>query len=171
MNQKCAMDSADGRAKVRPLQKSEVDAKIKAKTSSSQEAAPLPPSERRPELRIPSQLDALALWMLEKEPGARPASMAVVAQQLEAAFKEIRGAPDRRKLSVKGVERGDRQQALGVDQQADAAQVAETNLFPPIYLACVDSPACGALETILGPQQLERWTGLVSQNEVESPPI
>ena len=49
---------------------------------------PLPPSERRPDLRIPPAIDRVVLQALEKEPAHRPQNAMEFAAALEAAIRE-----------------------------------------------------------------------------------
>lgn len=73
------------------------------------------PSVARPDLKIPQELESLVMWMMAKEPDFRPATMAVVGQHLDEAWRKLRGeaAPDGVRV-VTGLDRAARQQALGI---------------------------------------------------------
>ncbi|MEZ4403276.1 MAG: serine/threonine-protein kinase [Kofleriaceae bacterium] len=53
---------------------------------------PPAPSERRPDLALPPQLDALVMAALAKEPAARPASMEAFSDQMAALAPHVGGA-------------------------------------------------------------------------------
>ncbi|MCA9521987.1 MAG: serine/threonine protein kinase [Myxococcales bacterium] len=121
------------------------------------EEIPEKPSARRPDLRIPAELEALALWMLAKDPASRPATMGLVLQQLEAANRALH--PDQRKESLKGVARSERLGEVATAPAADPTLVtprasAADDARLPVYLVASES-AANALASLLTPHDFE----------------
>ena len=55
--------------------------------------APVPPTQRRPDLELPAVIDQLVLAAMAKDPAQRPASMEAYGEQLAAVLATLPGAP------------------------------------------------------------------------------
>ncbi|HSD91050.1 MAG TPA: protein kinase [Kofleriaceae bacterium] len=89
---------------------------------------PVPPTQRRPELRLPPAIDQLVLSAMAKDPRARPATMEQFAEMLGALLPTLPPDPNRPPSS-----------AMSVQQSAIAAVVtppaAAFQAPPPAYAA------------------------------------
>ncbi len=101
--------------------------------------APVPPSQRRPELALPPAIDQLVLAAMAKDPAQRPASMELYGEQLAAVLATL-PAPTAPQVSVQQPVAGTPTPPAHATPPVHATQLVQPVVTPPAYSVAAAAP-------------------------------